>query len=287
MGIAIKGLKSPSGRFGRERNKTSGRFGRERNKTGRRFGRASDQPRTRRTENPNVRPISNDDRQNPEQDRSVTSLVASVARLAACAGGSSEESAEAIRGAMDQADAAERRIAELIGRLGHVERLALTDELSGLLNRRGFEAELKRAMQGARRYREQGVLIYVDLDAFKPINDTFGHAAGDAVLRRVSNLLSENVRGTDFVGRLGGDEFAVLLTRTTWEAGLKRAEAFDEMLNNTFVDWLGRAIAVSASLGFQTYGPDDDLTEILNAADNAMYETKRARTDTQPSRASA
>ena len=247
-----------------------------------------------------MRLIRNDDPLMHEQARSVTSLVASIARLAECAGGTptcggppggspeeTAETADAILGAMDQAHAAERRIAELMERLGHVERLAVTDELSGLLNRRGFEAELKRAMQGARRYREQGVLIYVDLDGFKPINDTHGHAAGDEVLRRVSGLLAENLRGTDFVGRLGGDEFAVLLTRTSWEAGLKRAEAFDAMLNGTVVDWHGRVIAVSASLGFQTYGPDDDPTGILNAADNAMYETKRARADAPPRRARA
>ncbi len=254
-----------------------------------------------------MRLIGNDDPQSHQQAMSQTSLVVSVARLAdtcgghtcdghTCgghAGGSPDETADAIRCAMDQAHAAERRIAELLERLGHVERLALTDELSGLLNRRGFEAELDRAMQGARRYREQGVLIYVDLDAFKPINDTYGHAAGDEVLRRVSGLLADNVRGTDFVGRLGGDEFAVLLTRTSWAAGLQRAEAFDKILNATTVDWDGRVILVSASLGFQTYGPDDDLNEILNAADNAMYKTKRARADADtridnaPRRASA
>ncbi len=193
----------------------------------------------------------------------------------------------AVGGALAAAKAAEKTIAEQQKHLAHFERLAVTDELTGLLNRRGFEAEIRRTTAAARRYHEKGVLIYIDLDGFKPVNDSFGHAAGDAVLRHVAKLLSENVRATDSLGRLGGDEFAILLTRTTWPAGLKREEAFDDLINGAAVQWAGQTITVSASFGFQTYGPDDDLGQLLIHADNAMYATKRARAAAEPRRASA
>ncbi|MBC8339445.1 MAG: GGDEF domain-containing protein [Rhodospirillales bacterium] len=214
-----------------------------------------------------------------EPTTSQPGLVAGIVALTDCLDGtaSPETYGLAARNALAAAHAAERLIAEQKRRLLHFEQLAVTDELTGLLNRRGFEAEITRTMAGARRYQEKGVLLYIDLDGFKPVNDTHGHAAGDAVLRHVAKLLKDNVRETDFVGRLGGDEFAVLLTRTTWEAGLDRAEAFDRLVNAAGLDWQGYWIDIRASFGFQTYGPEDDLAEILNSADSAMYVTKRAR----------
>ena len=184
--------------------------------------------------------------------------------------------------ALAQAHSAEQKIAEQKKRLAFLERLAVTDELTGLLNRRGFEQEIKRTMQGTKRYQEKGVLIFIDLDGFKPINDVHGHAAGDAVLRHLGELLTQNVRGTDAVGRLGGDEFAILLTRSTWGDGLKRAEFFDKLVNNTSIIWNGDLVEVSASFGFQTYGPDDDLAQLLKTADEAMYVSKRARAKDAP-----
>jgi diguanylate cyclase (GGDEF)-like protein len=223
-----------------------------------------------------------------ERAASRTDLAASIVALTDCLDGkaSLQTAGLAAQNAFDAARAADNLIAEQTRRIAHFERLAVTDELTGLLNRRGFEAEINRTMAGAQRYREKGVLLYIDLDGFKPINDTFGHAAGDAVLKLVANLLTGNVRETDFVGRLGGDEFAVLLTRTTWEDGLGRAEAFDALVNAASLEWNGQQISVRASFGFQTYGPDDDLRQILNSADTAMYVTKRAR-GSEPHLASA
>ncbi len=199
-------------------------------------------------------------------------LAAAVARLAGCLAATTSyaPALAAARHALAEAARAEQRLTEL-------ERLSITDELTGLVNRRGFEAELRRVMAAARRYREKGVLVYVDLDGFKPINDSFGHAAGDAVLRHVARLLLANIRTNDCAARLGGDEFAVLLTRTDWQRGLKRAETFDALINGAAVVWQGRAITVNASFGFQTYGPGDDLLGALDCADHAMYAAKRAR----------
>lgn len=237
--------------------------------------------------------IHDNGRPDLEAATSESSLITCVGRLAGCLAestspdaatkaGRCEDWGNAAQSALAAAQAAERLIAEQMERLAHFEQLAVTDELTGLLNRRGFQGEIKRTMLGARRYKEKGVLIFVDLDGFKPINDTHGHAAGDEILRTVAGLLTDNVRPTDAVGRLGGDEFAILLTRTSWENGLKRAEVFDELINGAEADWEGVSIPIRASLGFQTYGPNDDLEKILKSADDAMYATKRARAEADP-----
>jgi len=184
--------------------------------------------------------------------------------------------------ALTAAMSTERKMLTQSQHIEEIERIASTDELTGAYNRRGFEQEFKRVLAAASRYVETGVLIYVDLDGFKPINDTYGHAAGDHVLCEVVRALHENVRPHDLVARLGGDEFAVLLTRTDWKDGLERAEILKHILNTKHVDWNGRRITVRASLGLQRFGPDDCHKSLLIKADHAMYEAKRMRaTDTR------
>lgn len=223
----------------------------------------------------------------PEQ----IALVRKVGRLVDCldsAGlGMTAAHEEASQFALTAARDTECLLAEQRERIAELERLALTDELTGLLNRRAMEAELGHALAAARRYDERGVLVFMDMDGFKAINDTYGHAAGDEVLRQVARVLQDNVRDTDRVGRWGGDEFAILLARTSWEDGLKRAEAIDRMVNTVVVDWNGRMVALKASFGVQRYGADDDGAELLNHADKAMYTIKRGRTDLAGHRAIA
>ncbi len=206
-------------------------------------------------------------------------IVASVSDLANCLKqANTNDFSEAMETALISARKTELHVAELQEKIVDLERLAMTDELTGLLNRRGFPCRLSQAISAAKRYNDYGVLIYVDLDNFKPINDTFGHAAGDEVLRHVARLLQENVRDFDTVGRLGGDEFTVLLSRTSFEGGLKRAETLDAIINSSFLHWNGRPIGISASLGVLVFGPEaSDPMELLNQADSAMYKNKRAR----------
>lgn len=225
----------------------------------------------------------------------ASDLVSSVSVLADCmeranvqaAGGGVFALRETARNALVAVLDAERRMVQQRDRITYLERLTMTDELTGLLNRRGFQAQLRRALAAADRYDERGLLAYVDLDGFKPVNDTYGHAAGDEVLRQVARVLNDNVRDTDCVGRLGGDEFAILLTRTSPKDGVKRARWLEELVNNTVVDWQGRSITLRASFGFQRYGPKDDELELLKRADSAMYETKRRRGDRMVHRISA
>ena len=164
----------------------------------------------------------------------------------------------------------DRRIAEL-------ENIATTDGLTRVLNRRGFEDRLTHELSVARRHGVGGVLIFVDLDEFKPVNDTYGHAAGDEVLVTVANLLKTHIRDTDYIGRLGGDEFAVLLPRSNKRNGVSRAEDLDRKLNNAYAAWSGHSIPIKASCGVYMYTSKIEMKELLENADAAMYEIKQER----------
>jgi diguanylate cyclase (GGDEF)-like protein len=171
--------------------------------------------------------------------------------------------------------------AHQLERLSYLETLAATDELTGLLNRRGFTRSVEKVLANARRYDEKGVLLFIDLNGFKPVNDTYGHDAGDEVLRQVSRVLNDNVRDNDYVGRLGGDEFAVLLVRTTWDDGIDRAESLDRTLNSYYASWQGRMIGIGASIGVQVYDGKSTPSQLLKHADSAMYRAKRMRSGPQ------
>jgi len=171
----------------------------------------------------------------------------------------------------------ETRLKELERRVAALERMALTDPLTGLLNRRGVKRALQVALSAARRYGEQGIVISIDLDGFKFVNDTYGHAVGDKVLKQVARILGEGVRETDSVGRVGGDEFVVILTRVPEKDALRRAQVLEGMLNSSAVNVDGRTIMVRASCGTQTYGSEDDAPTLLDRADSAMYRRKRTK----------
>ena len=115
-------------------------------------------------------------------------------------------------------------------RVGELEARADIDPLLDILNRRGFERELKRALAHVKRYGTQAALMFVDLDGFKGINDRYGHGAGDALLKAVARELSANVRASDVVGRLGGDEFGVLIWRVEEAQASAKARELEAMI---------------------------------------------------------
>ncbi len=179
--------------------------------------------------------------------------------------------------ALAAAAAAEARLAEQSRRISFLEGLSRTDELTGLLNRRGFLEELRRAVARARRNGETGVIVYGDIDRFKEINDTYGHACGDAVLCEVGRILTASVREIDFVARLGGDEFAVLLSHSNWRNGRKRARTLQVALDRIACTFGGQRIEARMSLGAEPYGVDDEPEGLLTRADADMYANKRRR----------
>jgi diguanylate cyclase (GGDEF)-like protein len=177
---------------------------------------------------------------------------------------------------------AQRLIEEQRERIAYLESLSSTDELTGLINRRGFNQHFQRELGHAERDPAQGgLLLMIDLDGFKEINDTLGHAAGDAYLRCVARLLAGHVRHQDVVARLGGDEFAVLLTSTDAADAEARVSDLVAQVNAETFTWHGQTLPVRLSLGVCPYGANDRAEVVLRQADARMYADKRRRRDGQ------
>ena len=173
---------------------------------------------------------------------------------------------------------ADQRIKRQNARIEELEALAMKDELTGMMNRRGFFEILKGEIDRANRDRNDGgLLIMIDLDNFKYINDTFGHAAGDECLKHVACFLDSEVRQMDCAARLAGDEFILLFPKTNKEKAMKRAQEMALRLNSLTVPWKGGDIRITASVGLRDYKAGDRIEDILQDADNNMYEDKRKR----------
>jgi diguanylate cyclase (GGDEF)-like protein len=156
---------------------------------------------------------------------------------------------------------------------------SITDELTGLKNRGGFDSLAEHTLKIATRKRQRLVLLFVDLDSMKSINDSLGHAEGDAALIDVASLLKETYRDSDLVGRIGGDEFCVLLIGSDREAqtSVKRLQKAVEGHNRT----ANRPYELSLSIGMAAFSPDApcSVADLMNKADQAMYEDKRGNED--------
>ena len=172
---------------------------------------------------------------------------------------------------------AEQSLALQRARIRYLESLSVTDELTSLLNRRGFELELSRALARARRQGETGLLLMCDLNHFKAINDTYGHPAGDALLRAVGKALKRHTRESDYVARVGGDEFAVIMTHAELPQSEQLAEKLSTLVNGMTVPWQTTSLAVSASFGAVTYDRLSQAETLLFLVDQDLYRHKSPR----------
>ena len=166
-------------------------------------------------------------------------------------------------------------------RISDLEAKVDIDPLTELLNRRGFERELKRSVAYVKRYGTSAALIFFDLDGFKPVNDRHGHAAGDAVLKAVAAALVRHVRASDLVARIGGDEFVVLLWNVSGPAAAAKAAALERAIYATPVRWGSSTLVVGASAGVALIGALDAPADLLARADAAMY-ARKAERNTSP-----
>ncbi len=149
------------------------------------------------------------------------------------------------------------------------------DSLTGLINRREFENRLVTALDSAHRNGVRHALLYLDLDQFKVVNDTFGHTAGDELLRQISELAQANIRSTDVVARLGGDEFGILLERCSEERAIAVAEAIRNGVEAHRFTWQEAFTSVRCSIGVVLIDDDSpSVASVMSSADVACYSAK-------------
>ncbi len=217
--------------------------------------RPSAEPRKRAAPSPSVRRPAPEDEGRPEakprrRTRSLArELAAEVERL-------------------------ERELAAAQARMAELEACAEVDALTGVRNRRGFARELERSLAYAKRHGVKAALVYLDLDDFKPVNDRFGHAAGDLVIAAIAGALAQHTRASDVVGRLGGDEFAVLLWNASEPDARAKALRLEAVIADLRVRVGAHEVSVTASAGVAPLGPLDTPAFVLDAADKAMYARK-------------
>ncbi len=168
-------------------------------------------------------------------------------------------------------------LAAALKRIEQLQAFADTDFLLGIPNRRGFEHELQRAVAYIKRYRASGALIVLDVDRLKPVNDAFGHAAGDQVLKAIVEVLTRQVRASDVVGRLGGDEFALLLWNLSETDARAKAAALEADIDRLTFAFGGQTVMAGASAGVAVLTPQSEAGRALEEADSAMYVRKAQR----------
>jgi diguanylate cyclase (GGDEF)-like protein len=190
---------------------------------------------------------------------------------------------QAIMGLMAEVQSLRQQLDRASSRLADLEKLADEDALVPLPNRRAFVRELNRLQSYSQRYKVPAALIYFDVNGFKAINDSFGHAAGDAALHRVAQALVDNVRESDVVGRIGGDEFGVILVQAEDPVAREKAEVLANAISARPVTYEGKSFPLSVAYGIYPLGGGEDPGEALAAADKAMYAHKQASKKPKPS----
>jgi two-component system, cell cycle response regulator len=167
-------------------------------------------------------------------------------------------------------------VKQLEAQTAMLARLAAVDELTGVYNRRVLFEHLEDEVTRSKRYGNALSMLMLDLDWFKQVNDRYGHAAGDAVLKEFSQRLCRSVRGVDLVCRYGGEEFCVILPQTSLGKAMRAAEHIRTAIQRKPFEYDGTAIPMTVSIGLTSFVPDevDSPTDLLERADKALYEAK-------------
>jgi diguanylate cyclase (GGDEF)-like protein len=215
------------------------------------------------------------------QAGALVPAAAQRADAASFLGVSEQELTPSVRGALTtlltEIDDLRGEVGRLKQRLSETEDLADRDALTPLLNRRAFLRELSRMGAFAQRYGTPASLAYFDLDDLKAVNDRYGHAAGDALLKAVAERLAAHVRESDVVGRMGGDEFAVILAQADRATAEAKAAALARDVSReplSLGDW---SAPVRVSYGVAEIAPGLEPEALVAQADAAMYAHKRQR----------
>lgn len=159
--------------------------------------------------------------------------------------------------------------------LEHVFNLANTDALTGVLNKRYFDETFSKEVQRSQQTATPLSLVLFDIDHFKKINDSFGHPAGDAVLKNVTSNVAAQLRDGDALFRVGGEEFALVLSATPRDMALQAAEAVRGLIQGVVTDYMGTRIPATLSLGVAELAAGELTDALYQRADARLYEAKR------------
>jgi diguanylate cyclase (GGDEF)-like protein len=186
-----------------------------------------------------------------------------------------ESARRVIEGALGRAVRAEERLVRAEGRIEWLESQNVCDEVTGLLNRRGFGDALHRGLARSRRYGETGALLLLDLPRQEEIVEAHGAGAGDYVLTAVANILLRRFREVDYIARLEGSRFAVLLVQIGQEDARRRAVTLKGHLDEVEVPWHGSDIAIHVRIGLVHYAQNDIAEDILERAEAELEEREQ------------
>lgn len=181
----------------------------------------------------------------------------------------------AVTALLERLDDLGRELSRTKENLSEIERLVDVDCLAPIPNRRAFMRRLTWAIAMMERYGHPTSILFFDLNDFKAVNDTYGHAAGDLAIRHVSQILSSTLRESDFIARIGGDEFAIIMYYATEDSARKRGKKIAETLRTTPFIFNGQPVTLSTAAGYYAIKSGDDAEAALAAADMSMYVDKR------------
>jgi diguanylate cyclase (GGDEF)-like protein len=172
--------------------------------------------------------------------------------------------------------ALETELAAARAKVAELESKIEADPLLDVLNRRGFERELSRALSYVERYRSSNALVFIDIDDFKAVNDRHGHLAGDNVLKRVSAAIARVLRASDILARFGGDEFAILLWNLSEESAHAKALTLERTVGALDIRCGGASLRIGASAGVAMLQHTDRIADVMARADASMYARKQS-----------
>ncbi|GMQ88270.1 MAG: hypothetical protein BMS9Abin08_1505 [Gammaproteobacteria bacterium] len=186
-----------------------------------------------------------------------------------------EEAKAQVSSMSDRLHDLESETEELRSRIKQERNQAKVDPLTGIPNRLAYEERLEQEVARWKRFATPLVLVMWDIDLFKRVNDSFGHRAGDKVLRTIARTLEAGIRETDFVARYGGEEFVQLMTGSSLEECLPVADKLREVIKNTGFHFRDQAIIITASCGLAEFRDGDSVEQWFERADKALYRAKQ------------
>jgi diguanylate cyclase (GGDEF)-like protein len=185
--------------------------------------------------------------------------------------------AQSLARPMTEAARLRAQLAQAEARIVELERLADTDPLTELPNRRPFMRAIARAIRHLERHGTPAAVLFVDVDGLKAVNDLHGHLSGDAALLHIARTLQREVRASDVVARIGGDEFGLVLDHVNEEAARAKCATLAEAVRDGAVAFGDASISVNVSIGIATVRENDTTEAVLRRADDEMYAVKRAQ----------